>query len=124
MSETTETITIVDLGRGPQISTSRLTVLDVFYYLHRGHDFDFIRRALPRLSRAEFDAVVEYVGRHREELVEADRRAEEFIRRGVAEQKAKGLLPEIDETVPAEERAARLKARLRRTGANGDHAAG
>jgi hypothetical protein len=29
----TETIQIVERGRGPQLSTSRLTVLDVFYYL-------------------------------------------------------------------------------------------
>jgi hypothetical protein len=28
-----ETIEIVDRGRGPQLSTSRMTVLDVFYYL-------------------------------------------------------------------------------------------
>ena len=42
-----------------------------------------------------------------------DRRVEERIRRGVAEQKAKGLSHEIDETVPVEERAARLKEKLR-----------
>src|SRR5438309_12042962 len=91
----TEAIQIVDYGRGPQLSTSLLTVMDVFYYLHRGYDFDFIHRALPSLTRAEFDIVSDYVKSHREEMVERDLRAEEFIRRGIEEQKAKGLYHEI-----------------------------
>jgi len=110
----TKTVRIVDLGRGPQIEGHRLTVMDVFYYLHRGHDFEFIRRALPSLTREEFDAVAEYVDEHRDELVEKDRRVEERIQKGIAEQKAKGLHREIDESVPVEERAARLKEKLRR----------
>jgi hypothetical protein len=32
----TKKIQIVDLGRGPQIEGHRLTVMDVFYYLHHG----------------------------------------------------------------------------------------
>lgn len=36
----TEVIEIVDRGRGPQLSTTRITVLDIFYYLHRGHGFE------------------------------------------------------------------------------------
>src|SRR5437773_6886881 len=102
-------IQIVDLGRGPQIEGHRLTVMDVFYYLHRGYDFDFIQRAMPSLTRAQFDAVVQYVEEHRAELVEKDRRAEERIRRGIADQRANGLYPEIDESLPVAERAARLK---------------
>jgi len=82
---------IVDYGRGPQIAGHRLTVMDVFNYLHRGCDFDFIHRALPNLTRLEFDTVVAYVNQHHDELVEKYRRAEEFIKRGIAEQKAKGL---------------------------------
>jgi hypothetical protein len=53
----TETIEIVDRGRGPQLATSRITVLDVFYYLHRGYDFDFIHTAMPSLTGPEFDAI-------------------------------------------------------------------
>ena len=68
---------IIDVGRGPQIEGHRLTVMDVFYYLHRGYDFDFIHRAMPSLTRAQFDAVVEYVNEHHDELVEKDRRVEE-----------------------------------------------
>ena len=118
-----ETIQIVDRGRGPQLSTSRLTVMDVFYYLHRGYDFDFIHQALPSLSREEFDVVVDYVKCHQEEMVERDQRAEEFIRRGIAEQKAKGLYREIDESIPVEERAQRLKQKMRQRFAekNGGH---
>jgi uncharacterized protein (DUF433 family) len=104
---------IVDLGRGPQIEGHRLTVMDVFYYLHRGYDFDFIHQAMPSLTREQFDAVVEYVGQHRDDLVEEDRKVEERIRQGIAEQKAKGLHHEIDQSVPVEERAARLKERVR-----------
>src|SRR5262245_32044309 len=109
----TPPITIVDRGRGPQLSTSRITVLDVFYYLHRGDDFDVIHRAMPTLTREEFDVVVEYVEAHRAELIARDRRAEERTRRGIEEQRAKGLFPEIDESVPLEERIARLREKLR-----------
>src|SRR5438128_6237745 len=101
----TKKVQIVDLGRGPQIEGHRLTVMDVFYYLHRGFDFDFIHRAMPSLTREQFDAVVEYVSEHYDELVEKDRRVEERIRQGIVEQKAKGLYHEIDESVPVEERA-------------------
>src|SRR5438046_2820039 len=90
-------VQIVDVGRGPQIEGHRLTVMDVFYYLHRGHDFDFIHRAMPSLTREEFDAVVDYANKHRDELAEKDRRAEEFIKKGIAEQRAKGLHHDIDE---------------------------
>jgi uncharacterized protein (DUF433 family) len=116
---------IVDLGRGPQIEGHRLTVMDVFYYLHRGRDFDFIRRAMPTLTREHFDAVVAYVNAHHDELVEEDRRVEEWIQKGIAEQKAKGLHHEIDTSIPVEDRAARLKEKMRgrlkeQAGKNGD----
>lgn len=108
----TEIARIVDLGRGPQIEGHRLTVMDVFYYLHRGHDFDVIRQAMPSLTREQYDAVVEYVKEHYEELAIQDRRVEERIQRGIREQKAKGLRHELVEEMPVEERAARLKDRL------------
>jgi uncharacterized protein (DUF433 family) len=109
----TETVRIVDLGRGPQVEGHRLTVMDVFYYLHRGYDFDFIHRAMPSLTRDQYDAVVEYVNDHRDELVAKDSRVEERIKLAIEEQKSKGLYHEIDESVPVEERAARLKEKGR-----------
>lgn len=106
-------IQIVDCGRGPQLSTSRITVMDVFYYLHRGRDWDLVHRAMPSLSREEFDVVLEYINQHRDELVEKDRRVEERNQQGIAEQKAKGLHHEIDVSVPVAVRAERLKEKLR-----------
>jgi hypothetical protein len=109
----TEAIQIVDRGRGPQLSTSRITVLDVFYYLHRGYDLDFIQQAMPSLTREEFDMIVDYVNAHHAEMIERDRRAEEFVQRGIAEQKARGgIFAEADENLTTEERVARLKQKL------------
>ena len=70
-----------------------------------------------------------YVNEHRDELVEQDRRVEERIQRGIVEQKAKGLYPEIDASLSVEERAERLKEKLRRklkerAEKNGDYVAG
>jgi uncharacterized protein (DUF433 family) len=110
----TQKIQIVDFGRGPQIEGRRLTVMDISYYLHRGRDFEFIHRALPSLTREEFDAVVEYVNEHCQELVEEDRRVDERIQRGIAGQKTKGLYRHIYESVSVEERAERLKEKVRR----------
>jgi len=109
----TDTIGIIDRGRGAQLSTSRITVLDIFYYLHRGQDFASIQQIMPSLSREEFDVVVAYVHQHHDELVEQDRRAEDFIQRGIADQRAKGLYREIDDSIPLEERVARLRAKMR-----------
>ena len=110
---TTKTVRIVDIGRGPQIEGHRLTVMDVFYYLRRGRDFNYIHRAMPSLTREQFDAVVEYVNEHHDELAEADRRVEERIQQGLADQKARGLYHEIDKSATVEERAACLKEKLR-----------
>ena len=120
----TSTIRIVDYGRGPQIEGHRLTVMDVFYYLHRGRDFDFIHRVMPTLSRDEFDAVVEYVNEHHDELVVDDRLVEERIAREIAEQRARGLGP--DESLSPEERMAQLRKKLmqrkqEQAERNGDH---
>ena len=109
----TKSVQIVDRGRGPQLPNSRITVLDVFYYLHRSHDFDFIHRAMPSLSREEFDAIVAYVADHHDELIEKDRQAEEFHRRGAETQRARGgIFTESDENATIEERVARLRARM------------
>jgi hypothetical protein len=105
----TETVQIVDRGRGPQLSSSRITVLDIFYYLHRGHDFEFIQVAMPTLSRDEFNVVVEYVTAHYDELVQKDQKADEFIRKGIEAQRARGgIFAEGDENLTTEQRVSRL----------------
>src|SRR5437588_6872089 len=97
-------VRIIDIGRGPQIEGHRLTVMDVFYYLHRGYDFDFIHRAMPSLAREQFDAVVEYVNQHHDELVEKDCRVEEFHQRGFEAQHARGgIFAASDENLTTEE---------------------
>jgi uncharacterized protein (DUF433 family) len=116
-------------GRNPRLVDSRLTVMDVFYYLRRGRDFDFIHGAMPSLSRDQFDAVVEYVNEHREELTEMDDQVEERNRRGIAEQRAKGFGSKLEGIESPEERYAILLKELRRQQAlkaerNGDYAAG
>jgi hypothetical protein len=68
---------------------------------------------MPSLTREQFDAVVLYVTEHHDELMEEDRCVEEHIKQGIADQKAKGLRHEIDASVPVEQRAARLKEKLR-----------
>ena len=121
---TTETTEIIDRGRGPQLSTGRITVLDVFYYLHRGYGFDFIEKVMPSLSRAEFDAIVVYVKEHQDELVDEDNRAEEFHKRGIAEQHAKGgIFAPSEENLTTNERSARLKEKMQQKLAekNGAH---
>ncbi len=111
----TETVQIVDHGRGPQLSNSRVTVLDVFYYLHRGHDFDVVHDVMPSLTRAEFDLIVDYVNEHRDELEERDRKAEEFIRRGIEAQRARGgIFAEPDENLTTEQWVARLREKMKR----------
>jgi uncharacterized protein (DUF433 family) len=109
----TDTVQIVDLGRGPQIKGHRLTVMDVFYYLHRGYDFDFIQKAMPSLTREQFDAVVQYVNEHRAELEEKDRRVEEFHRRGMEAQHARGgIFATSEENLSTEERLTRLRKKM------------
>src|SRR5450755_2418465 len=110
----TETVQIVDHGRGPQLSNSRITVLDVFYYLHRGHDFGVVHHAMPSLTREEFDLIVEYMNKHQDELVERDRKAEEFIRKGIEAQRARGgIFAESDQNLTTEQRVARLREKMR-----------
>ena len=106
----TKTVQIVDHGRGPQLSTTRITVLDVFYYLHRGYDFDAIHDIMPTLARAEFDVVLDYVKLHHEELVDKDRRAEEFIQGGIEAQRARGgIFAESNDDLSTEQSVARLR---------------
>ena len=107
-------VRIVNVGRGPQLEGQWLTVMDVFYYLHRGHEFDVIHRVMPSLTRAQFDAIVAYVKDHHDELVEKDRRIEEFHKHGIDRQHARGgIFAECAPDLTMQERVARLKEKLR-----------
>jgi uncharacterized protein (DUF433 family) len=111
----TETIEIVNRGRGPQLSTTRITVMDIFYWLHRGYGWEQIRKSMPTLTRAEFDVVMDYVNQHRDELAEKDRLAEERTDRRIAEQHARGgIFAPPDENMSTEERVAQLREKMRK----------
>lgn len=71
-------ISIIDRGRGPQLSTSRVTIQDLFPYFQMGYTPEqIIREAMPSLSAAEIDAARRYVEEHQEEVAEEDRQIRE-----------------------------------------------
>ena len=70
-------IAIVDKGRGPQLSTSRVTVQDLVPYLQLKYSYGEILRIMPTLSVEEIQAVERYFEEHRNEVMEEDRRIRE-----------------------------------------------
>lgn len=71
-------IRIIDRGRGPQLSTSRITVQDLVPYFQLKYSYDQIREVMPTLSIAEIQAIERYVDEHREAVMEEDRRIREL----------------------------------------------
>ncbi|MCI0637650.1 MAG: DUF433 domain-containing protein [Gemmataceae bacterium] len=67
-------IEIVDRGRGPQLSTSRITVQDLVPYLQQRWSHESILEIMPVLSVEEIEAVEAYVRDHFDEVMEQDRR--------------------------------------------------
>jgi uncharacterized protein (DUF433 family) len=68
---TAKGICIVDKGRGPQLSTSRITAQDILpYFLERASHAE-IRRWFPTLSDEELTALLSYVRDHVETLLQA-----------------------------------------------------
>lgn len=70
-------ISIVDRGRGPQLSTSRITVQDLVPYFQLNYSYEDILDIKPTLSVAEIQVVERYVDEHREEVMEEDRQIRE-----------------------------------------------
>src|SRR3984957_8617289 len=70
---TTKTIEIVDRGRGPQLSTSRVTVQDLVPYFQEGCSHEEIIHWIPTLTTEEIAVVERYYGAHQEQLDEEDR---------------------------------------------------
>lgn len=100
-------ITIVDRGRGPQLSTSRITVQDLLPYFQLGYTHErIIREIMPSLSTAEVEVAERYVEEHRQEVLEEDRRIREW-------NATRENLPEVQEILRQgrEERLAWLAAR-------------
>lgn len=97
-------ITIIDRGRGPQLSTCRITVLDLVPYFQRNDGDDEITRWIPMLSPQEIAAARHYYHEHREELDERDRQARRRREEQIRQQRES--FPEVNGT--PEERRERL----------------
>ena len=103
----TATIEILDLGRGPQLSTCRVTVQDLVPYFQDGCSNEEILCWMPALNLAEIVVVERCYRQHQAELDEEDRR----IRAHVGEQVRLQRLRFPEE--PREVRLARMKETLR-----------
>ena len=68
----TEIIRIVDMGRGPQLSTSRVTVQDLVPYFQEGCSEEEIIRWIPTLTADEIAVVEQYYRDHQEQLDRED----------------------------------------------------
>ena len=100
----TETIELVDRGRGLQLSTTRITVQDLVPYFQEGCPHDEIIRWIPTLTSEEIAVVERYYREHTVELDEQDRRIRERTEQRIREQRLQ--FPEFEGT--DEERRARL----------------
>ena len=83
---------IIDVGRGPQIAGTRITVYDIMDYLRMDWHHTAIALWL-RLSSAQVLAAVDYIDRHRDEV--------EATYRRILEREARGNPPEIQAKLDA-----------------------
>jgi uncharacterized protein (DUF433 family) len=67
-------ITLVDRGRGLQLSTSRITVHNLVPYFQEGCSYEEIIRWLPSLTHDEIRIVECYYRQHKDELDEHEKR--------------------------------------------------
>lgn len=109
-----KTIEIVDRGRGPQLSTSRVTVQDLVPYFQEGCSFDEIMRWIPTLSQEEIAVVAQYYQENKQALDEEDR--------AIHERNAQRKNPPWVEAIAAEARAKRraVMEKLGMSGPNGE----
>jgi len=113
-------IEIIDRGRGPQLSTSRITVQDLWPYFQQQCTYEEIRKIVPALTVEEIAVVERYVQEHQEEVVEHDRR--------ISQRAGERRQPSEVEEAQRRERLQRLdtarqQIRRRQPEGNGDHTA-
>jgi uncharacterized protein (DUF433 family) len=115
-------ITLVDRGRGLQLSTTRITVQDLVPYFQQGCSHEEIIRWIPSLTHEEIAVVEQYYQEHKAELDEEDRRIREYVEEQMRLQRLR--FPQFEGT--QEERMARLRELLekRRQEKNGERAPG
>jgi hypothetical protein len=102
-----EPITIVDRGRGLQLSASRITLQDLVPYFQKHYADDEIIRWIPSLTSAEIAVVRRYYAEHQHELDEQDCRVRQRIAESVRQQE---MCPRL---AAARRRGARKPAVLR-----------
>jgi uncharacterized protein (DUF433 family) len=90
MNANNRTTEIVDQGRGPQLSTCRITVQDLVPYLQQGYSCEDILAIMPVLTEEDIRTVERYVRDNFEAVMQQDR----CIRRRNAE---RTMSPEIQE---------------------------
>ncbi len=78
-------ITLVDRGRGLQLSTNRITVHDLVPYFQNGCSEDEIIRWVPSLTHDEIAIVERYYREHRDDLDDRTSRSARSPHRGVAD---------------------------------------
>lgn len=88
----TREIKIVERGRGPQLSTSRVTVQDLVPYFQDGCSQEEIQRWIPTLSAEEIQVVARYIHDHKEKVMEQDRRIRERNANRVVTPEARSIL--------------------------------
>jgi uncharacterized protein (DUF433 family) len=111
-------IEIIDCGRGPQLSTCRITVQDLVPYLQQNCADDEIMAIMPVLTRAEVQVIRGYVDDNYVAVMDQDRR----IRERAANRTTPPEIQEIRKSGHAKalalmEQFARSKAQVN----NGDH---
>ncbi|MBI3412289.1 MAG: DUF433 domain-containing protein [Planctomycetes bacterium] len=111
-------VEIIDRGRGPQLSTSRVTVQDLVPYFQDGSTYEEIIRWIPSLTTEEIAVVECFYRQHKDDLDEQDRRIQRRTEEQVRLQRLR--FPELEGTT--EERLERLKKLLhqRRLESNGE----
>ena len=70
-------IRIVERGRGPQLSTSRITVQNLVPYFQDGFTREEILRWMPALTREELLVIERYYEENKAEVLEVDRQIRE-----------------------------------------------
>jgi uncharacterized protein (DUF433 family) len=112
---------IVDRGRGPQLSTSRITVQDLVPYLQRNCTYAEIQEIMPVLTVEELRVVQQYVRDNYDAVMAQDR----LIRERNAQRITPPEIEEIRRKGRAKVQALREQlARTKAPEANGDHPGG
>ena len=114
-----KSVEIIDRGRGPQLSTCRITVQDLVPYLQQKYTHEQILQIIPILTVPEIQAVERYIQDNYDAVMEQDRR----IRERAAARRKPSEIEEAERTERLERlEAARRLIRQQKQERNGDPA--